>query len=208
MSGVDERLGKVTMGGSGDGGKRKKSPSLPHAAPLPSSLLLSPSLALSLSLNSRSPPLNDAQTVAALKEEAARLDASFRARNAASLVRLVSDTVGGATLGALLVIPSPGRTSFFGAISRVFSGLSDMAKAFLIIASTDIFLGYHSEEGWKALAHVVTSYYGIEVGEGSVYAFVAVVPVVADAFFKLYIFKGLNRTNPGSAVTLKSMKKS
>jgi hypothetical protein len=83
-----------------------------------------------------------------------------------------------------------------------------MAKAFLIIASTDIFLGYHSEEGWKALAHVVTSYYGIEVGEGSVYAFVAVVPVVADAFFKLYIFKGLNRTNPGSAVTLKSMKKS
>jgi hypothetical protein len=71
--------------------------------------------------------------------------------------------------------------------------------------ATDIFLGYHSEEGWKALAHVVTSYYGLEVGEGSIYAFVAIVPVVADAFFKLWIFKGLNRANPGAAVTLKQM---
>ena len=158
--------------------------------------------------NSRAPPLTDAETVASLQAEAARLDAAFRSRNETALVRLVSDTVLGATAGGMLVLPSPGRAAFFAAIARVFSGLSDMAKAFLIIASTDIFLGYHSEEGWKALAHVVTSYYGLEVSEGSIFAFVAVVPVVADAFFKLWIFKSLNRSNPGSAVTLKSMKKS
>jgi hypothetical protein len=82
----------------------------------------------------RSPPLTDAETVAALRAEAAHLDAAFRSRNEAALVRLISDTVGGATLGAMLVAPSPGRSAFFGAVGRVFSGLSDMAKAFLIIA--------------------------------------------------------------------------
>ena len=52
---------------------------------------------------------------------------------------------------------------------------------------------------------MVCEHYGLEVDEGTIYAFVAVVPVVADAFFKLWIFKGLNRQNPGAAVTLKQM---
>jgi len=34
---------------------------------------------------------------------------------------------------------------------------------------------------------------------------VAIVPVTMDAFFKLWIFRGLNRQNPASAVTLKNM---
>ncbi len=41
--------------------------------------------------------------------------------------------------------------------------------------------------------------------EGPIYAFVAIVPVTMDAFFKLWIFRGLNRQNPASAVTLKNM---
>ncbi len=41
--------------------------------------------------------------------------------------------------------------------------------------------------------------------EAPIYIFVAIVPVVMDAFFKLWIFKGLNRENPAAAVTLKQM---
>ena len=45
----------------------------------------------------------------------------------------------------------------------------------------------------------------LDAQEGPIYAFVAIVPVTMDAFFKLWIFRGLNRQNPASAVTLKNM---
>lgn len=109
-----------------DGWRRKK-----HTLTLTLSL---PSTNPPKKQHSRSPPLTDEQTIAAMRAEAAHLDAAFRSRNEAALVRLISDTVGGATLGVMLVAPSPGRAAFFGAVGRVFSGLSDMAKAFLIIA--------------------------------------------------------------------------
>ena len=41
--------------------------------------------------------------------------------------------------------------------------------------------------------------------EAPIYIFVAIVPVTMDAYFKLWIFRGLNRKNPAAAVTLKSM---
>lgn len=41
--------------------------------------------------------------------------------------------------------------------------------------------------------------------EAPIYIFVAIVPVTMDAYFKLWIFRGLNSRNPAAAVTLKSM---
>lgn len=41
--------------------------------------------------------------------------------------------------------------------------------------------------------------------QNNVYIFVAVVPVLLDALFKLWLFQGFVRTNPAGAVTLKAM---
>lgn len=41
--------------------------------------------------------------------------------------------------------------------------------------------------------------------DGPIYIFVAIVPVVMDAIFKYWIFKGLNGQNPAAAATLRSM---
>ena len=54
----------------------------------------------------------------------------------------------------------------FRTMGRIFSGLSDTAKAFIIIAVTDILLGYHSEEGWTAAIRMLTSHYGYETEVG------------------------------------------
>lgn len=43
------------------------------------------------------------------------------------------------------------------------------------------------------------------VQDKSIFIFVAIVPVVMDAIFKYWIFKGLNRENPAAAATLRSM---
>ncbi len=47
--------------------------------------------------------------------------------------------------------------------------------------------------------------HGFLAQEAPIYIFVAIVPVTMDAYFKLWIFRGLNRKNPAAAVTLKSM---
>jgi len=141
------------------------------------------------------------------RAEATRLAAEFRRRNERAVVDLAGDSAAAAVLFAFLLLPSAGRAAFFAAFGRIFSGLSDTAKAFLIIASTDVFLGYHSEEGWTAAIHLLSGHYNVEPDERGVAVFIATVPVVADAFFKLWIFKGLNRANPAAAVTLKEMDK-
>lgn len=141
------------------------------------------------------------------RAEAKSLEKEFRERNERAIVDLAQDSAAALAGFFFVALPSQGRAAFFGAFGRIFSGLSDTAKAFLIIASTDIFLGYHSEEGWTAAIHLLTSHYNAEPDERGVALFIATVPVVADAFFKLWIFKGLNRANPSAAVTLKQMGK-
>ncbi len=63
----------------------------------------------------------------------------------------------------MLVQNTEQRRLLFRTMGRIFSGMSDTAKAFIIIAVTDILLGYHSEEGWTAAIHLFTGHYGYEV---------------------------------------------
>lgn len=53
----------------------------------------------------------------------------------------------------MLTNESPGRYALFNTIARLFEGLSDLAKAILIILVADTLLGYHSEEGWTGERH-------------------------------------------------------
>lgn len=50
--------------------------------------------------------------------------------------------------------------ALFSTISRLFDGLSDIAKAVMIILIADTLLGYHSEEGWTGLIELVVGHYG------------------------------------------------
>ena len=59
----------------------------------------------------------------------------FRERNRTALLNLLSDSTIALTGFILLLRNSEGRSALFGTIGRVFSGFSDTAKAFLIIAS-------------------------------------------------------------------------
>ena len=58
-----------------------------------------------------------------------------------ALLNVISDSTSGLLGFAMIAQISEGRDLLFRTISRVFSGLSDTAKAFIIIASTDILLG-------------------------------------------------------------------
>ena len=100
---------------------------------------------------------------AQLKHEAHDLVEEFTEKNKHNVLNAVSDSITAFTGFGILLKDTEGRGILFRTLSRIFSGLSDTAKAFMIIASTDILLGYHSEEGWTAAIHLITHHYGSEV---------------------------------------------
>ena len=92
-----------------------------------------------------------------------------------------------------------------GFIDEAVYGLSDSAKAFGIILFTDIFVGYHSPEGWTVLLDGVANHFGLPAQENFIMLFIATFPVILATIFKYWIFRYLNRVSPSSVATLKGM---
>lgn len=92
-----------------------------------------------------------------------------------------------------------------GFIDELIYGLSDSAKAFAIILFTDIFVGFHSPEGWTVLLDGVAHHLGVPARENFIMLFIATFPVVLATIFKYWIFRYLNRVSPSSVATLRNM---
>ncbi|MCG8361840.1 MAG: hypothetical protein MJA27_00745 [Pseudanabaenales cyanobacterium] len=67
--------------------------------------------------------------------------------------------------------------------------LSDSAKAFVLILSTDIFVGFHSAHGWEVLLEWVAHHLGLAANHALVFIFIATVPVILDTIIKYGIFQ-------------------
>jgi hypothetical protein len=74
------------------------------------------------------------------------------------------DAVSLMVAAAMLARDNRARNALFNTVARLFEGLSDIAKAVMIILVADTMLGYHSEEGWTGLIDVVLGRYGVEGG--------------------------------------------
>ena len=92
-----------------------------------------------------------------------------------------------------------------GFIDELVYGLSDSAKAFAIILFTDIFVGFHSPEGWTVLLDGVAHHFGLPARDNFILLFIATFPVVLATIFKYWIFRYLNRVSPSSVATLRNM---
>lgn len=90
-------------------------------------------------------------------------------------------------------------------LGSLWSALDDSAKAFLIIVSTDMFVGYHSAEGWEALLNIFAHHLGLQENRSLILIFIATLPVVLDAIFKFWIFQYLKSTSPSTETIYKEM---
>ena len=90
-------------------------------------------------------------------------------------------------------------------MDEVVYGLSDSAKAFIIILLTDIFVGYHSPHGWEVLLETVSHHLGLPENRQFIYLFIATFPVILDTVFKYWIFRYLNRISPSAVATYRNM---
>lgn len=153
----------------------------------------------------QAPPLGPDELELRLREEAYEIALDLRGENRGRLANVLQDATAATTAAFVLLRDEVGRRVLGRSLRRLFRGLSDTGKAFLIIAVADTVCGYHSEDGWGAGVHVLAEHWGVDPDPTLSVFFVSVVPIVLDTFFKLWLFTGLNRTNPSTVATLKEM---
>ena len=140
-----------------------------------------------------------------LSLKAAELKDEADSESTTAIKNVLADVV--ATIGFVLVCLF-GRDEIRvlrGFFDEVVYGLSDNAKAFVIILFTDIFVGFHSPEGWTVLLQGISSHLGIPAEEQFIDLFIATFPVILATIFKYWIFRYLNRVSPSSVTTLRGM---
>jgi hypothetical protein len=77
-------------------------------------------------------------------------------------MHLVSDTVSFFTAVITLKARQEGFILLRNFTGRISKGLSQTAKAFMLILIADILMGYHSEEAWTSSIELITEHYSLE----------------------------------------------
>jgi hypothetical protein len=141
----------------------------------------------------------------ALQEKALEIFKKNAYRAVDGLANLLADLSG---LLAFLVVAQFGKNQFpivWGFVDRFFRGLNDPTKVFIFILVTDLFVGFHSAEGWEVLLETLSEHFGFTPNRSAIYAFIATVPVILDSAIKFWIFNYLSRSSPSSVAVLEKM---
>ena len=150
-------------------------------------------------------PPSSKQLVQKLTQRAAELKQDADQESVRALRNVLSDFAGLIAFVVLCLVSRKQLRVLRGFLDEAIYGLSDSAKAFAIILFTDIFVGYHSPEGWTVLLQGIAHHLGFPAQENFIMLFIATFPVILATIFKYWIFRYLNRVSPSSVATLKGM---
>ena len=150
-------------------------------------------------------PLNDSEKRKKLKEKAQELTKEAMEKNLNGLKNLVADLTSLASFALLVGIFKKEFKIVRQFLSRSFLGLSDITKVFIFILLTDIFVGFHSAEGWEVVLGSTFGHFGLPENRQFIYIFIATFPVILDSFFKLLIFNYFTRKSPAAVAILEKM---
>ena len=150
-------------------------------------------------------PLDDAELRNKLTEKATELKHDADEESLKAIKNVFADLAGLIAFAVVCLMSRDELRVLRGFVDEAVYGLSDSAKAFAIILFTDIFVGYHSPEGWSVLLDGVADHFGLPSSQSFVNLFIATFPVVLGTIFKYWIFRYLNRVSPSSVATLKGM---
>jgi CemA family len=140
-----------------------------------------------------------------IKEKAAALSEEFRARGINAISNVFADSFSILAFGSIIYFCKREIQVMKSFIDEIAYGLSDSAKAFLIILVTDVFVGYHSPHGWEIILEGVGRHLGLPENRQFNFLFIATFPVILDTVLKYWIFRYLNRISPSSVATYKNM---
>lgn len=157
------------------------------------------------SLMSEAPQLSSEDVENRMREKVHELADSFRAESSNAIKNVFADLIALIAFGLLIVNSRREIAVLKDFMDRVVYGLSDSAKAFIIILFTDVFVGFHSPHGWEVLLGSVSRHLGLPENRDFIFLFIATFPVILDTIFKYWIFRYLNRISPSAVATYRNM---
>ncbi|NJL40314.1 MAG: proton extrusion protein PcxA [Leptolyngbyaceae cyanobacterium SM1_4_3] len=140
-----------------------------------------------------------------LKAEANHLLERYSEESTEGIKNLMADGLAFVTFVGLIYFGRQQMVTLKSLIDRVFLGLNDATKVFLIILLTDMFVGYHSSHGWEVLLEGFAEHFGLPSNRNAIFLFIATVPVMMDATLKYWIFNYLTRKSPSAVAVYRTM---
>lgn len=140
-----------------------------------------------------------------MRQRVAEIAAEFRAESSNAIKNVFADLLSVAAFIWLLLISKQELAVLKDFFDQIVYGLSDSAKAFIIILFTDVFVGFHSPHGWEVILSSVSRHLGLPENHDFIFLFIATFPVILDTIFKYWIFRYLNRISPSAVATYRTM---
>jgi hypothetical protein len=151
------------------------------------------------------PALSSEQREKKIEEKAVELAGEYREESGSAIKNVFADLFSCVAFVVIIVKNKREIEVLKSFMDDVVYGLSDSAKAFIIILFTDVFVGFHSPHGWEVILEGLSRHFGLPENRQFIFLFIATFPVILDAVFKYWIFRYLNRSSPSAVATYKNM---
>lgn len=151
------------------------------------------------------PSLSVEETEKQIAEKAVELAEEYRSESSGAIKNVFADLISCIAFAGIILTNKKEIEILKSFMDDVIYGLSDSAKAFVIILFTDVFVGFHSPHGWEVILEGVSRHLGLPENRQFIFLFIATFPVILDTVFKYWIFRYLNRSSPSAVATYKNM---
>ncbi|MEG5056780.1 proton extrusion protein PcxA [Microcoleus sp. A2-C5] len=151
------------------------------------------------------PSLSPEETEKKIAEKAIELAEEYRTESGGAIKNIFADLISLMAFAAIIITNKREIEILKSFMDDVVYGLSDSAKAFIIILFTDVFVGFHSPHGWEIILEGLSRHLGLPENRQFIFLFIATFPVILDTVFKYWIFRYLNRSSPSAVATYKNM---
>lgn len=157
------------------------------------------------SLIGMAPEVSSEKMEELVKHKAEEVAEEYRGRSANAVKNIFADLLSLAAFALVIVKSKRDIIIFKSFVDDIVYGLSDSAKAFIIILFTDMFVGFHSPHGWEVILESLSRHFGLPESRNFIFLFIATFPVILDSVIKYWIFRYLNRISPSAVATYKNM---
>ncbi|NJL78151.1 MAG: proton extrusion protein PcxA [Richelia sp. RM2_1_2] len=140
-----------------------------------------------------------------VQHKAQEIAKDYRQKSSSAISNVFADFVGIFAFAMVMLFSKKRVIALKSFMNDIVYGLSDSAKAFILILLTDIFVGFHSPHGWEVILEGISNHLGIAANHSVVFLFIATFPVVLDSIFKYWIFRYMSRMSPSTVATFKNM---
>lgn len=151
------------------------------------------------------PEMSEAEREEKVKEKAIEIAEEYQSRGKNAIQNIIADLCSVIAFAVIIYVSKKEIAVLKSFIDEFIYGLSDSAKAFIIILSTDMFVGYHSPHGWEVILEEIGRHFGLPESREFNFLFIATFPVILDTIFKYWIFRYLNRISPSAVATYRNM---